>query len=187
MYAISAALLLLSTVCQLKVADKKIDFDWSTGTLISGRVLAVSDSAITIARAEGKKVNEVLVYPFHFRLATGSYNREASDAFAYRAKDIKVGDLVVAQILQNENKTDFCVSLSLRKRLGGEITPSQKPDSKKPYHAQKNAYAEFENNGTPVPPHLSAGSRIPLPLVRKKPVPHDPQAPAPFPKGWRLF
>ena len=151
---------LLLIVSSVTSADKRIDFDWSTGTLISVRVLAVTETAITCARLEGKSKSEVLTYPFHDRLASGSFNQDAPDAFAYRAKDLEVGDTVVLQILARENKVDFCVSLSLRKRPGGQLPPSQKPDAKKPYHAQRNAYAEFEKNGTPVPAHLSAGSRV---------------------------
>lgn len=155
-----ASAVILLVAAGAGAADKKIDFDWASGSFSTGRVLAVSETGITIARSEGK-TNEVLTYPFHDRLAEGSYNRGASDAFAYRAKDLEAGDLVVLQILKLESKTDFCVSMSLRSRPDGPIPASQKPDAKAPYHARRNAYAEFAKNGTPVPPHLSAGSREP--------------------------
>ena len=121
------------------------------------RVLAVTKFAVTVTKHERK--NEVVTYPFHKRLASGSYNLLGSDPYCYRRDDLKVGDLICLRFLKLESDIEFCVSVSIHDRPGGKVPPTQKwtPDEWHPYHESIMAFRDLKLYKTPVPLHLTPG------------------------------
>jgi len=131
---------------------------------IGGRILAVTKNAVTVSITEdfnNKKTNEVLTYPFHTRLASGSFNLLQSDSYSYRRDDLKAGDYVALRILTLDNKIEYCVSLSIVERPGGKIPPTIRntPGDWQPYHEWRNAHRSFENDKIALPPHLTLRAR----------------------------
>ena len=141
-------------------APNKWDFK-SIPTDLSCRVLAVSKSAIAVASLEdainGYKLNQVLTFPFHYRLAYGSFNQlEVFDRRCYTRDDLRAGDRIDLYHMVVKNKITYCISICIRERPGGAVPPSRRyrVGDFQPHHECANAYAAERNDKTPLPRHL---------------------------------
>ena len=145
-------------------APDKWDFRYH-GDSISCRVLAVSKTAITVScrvNDNGYKKNQVVTFPFHHRLACGSFNQlESFDRCCYARDDLLVGDRVDLDLMVLEQNIKYCITLSIRERPGGLVPPTRKyrVGDFQPHHEYVNAYAAERNDKIPIPRHLSFGAR----------------------------
>ena len=134
---------------------KSFDVDKAS---IVGRVLAVTENSLLVARMEDK--NKVVSYPFHARLRWGSYNLLDSEPFRYRRADLIPGDRVVLHVLTS-GKVGYCTGFSIRERLNGKVPPTQtyKVGDWQPWHEKIEAFWLQETKGIPMPYHLTGGAR----------------------------
>ena len=140
-----------------------------------GRVVAVTENSITITHTVKKL--PVTVYPFHNRLAMGSFNLLEPDGNAYCRNDAKLGDLVVLRILKI-GKIDYCISFGICERPDGKVPPCRRywVGQYQPYHQVCEAARACNERQVPLPYHL-------YPLTRSYNFPaFDPG----IPKGERL-
>ncbi len=127
---------------------------------LSCRVMAVSKFAITVVcirNANGHKTNEVLTFPFHYRLACGSFNQlQDFEGRCYGRDDLLAGDRIELFHKVVENNIDFCIALCIKERPGGVIPPSRRyrVDDFQPYHELKNAHLAERYDKIPLPRHL---------------------------------
>lgn len=123
---------------------------------VACRILAVTETAVTISKTEGNK-NEVVTYPIHHRLRGGSFNQLEWEGYSYKRDDLKVGDIVTLRILNLDQKIDFCVSFSIRQRPGRKLPPPAKYrlGDWKPYHEKMDALDALEVSQIPLPRHLT--------------------------------
>ncbi len=161
MFLAKASALYLATVFATS-AEGKWDFrpaKFGDDSVVP-RVLAVTPTSVMIAKTEAK--NEVVVYPFHFRLACGSYNLlELADADRYGRSDLKVGDLACLRILKLDPNVEYCVSINIRQRPDGKVPPSRnyRLGDWQPYHEKVEAIRAFNNDKIPLPLHLGFKGR----------------------------
>lgn len=124
------------------------------------RVLAVSKSAIMVSSSQngdGFKINQVVTFPFHHRLASGSFNRLAIfEAYCYTRDDVRAGDRIDIHHRVFQNNTDYCVEFRIRERPGGPVPPSRRYriGDFQPHHERANAFAAERNDKIPLPRHL---------------------------------
>ena len=139
-----------------KPGGKTIDRD-------GARVLAVTKSAITIVQFDDKF--KIATYPVHVRLANGSYNLLDSEVYCYRLGDVKPGDIICMRLVKGDEKIDYCLSISIRERPGDKVPRTQryKIGDWHPWHEQADAFRKFEEDGTPIPYHLSTGKKYEFP------------------------
>ena len=73
------------------------------------KVLAISKTAVTVTvtnNFNNKKVNSVLTFPFHVRLASGSYNLLEGDSYSYKRDDLKAGDDISLRYIKLDGKIE---------------------------------------------------------------------------------
>ncbi len=127
---------------------------------LSGRVLAVTESAIMVSSSQngdGFKINRVVTLPFHHRLASGSFNRLAIfEGYCYTRDDVRAGDLIDIHHRVFQNKIDYCVEFRIRERPGGAVPPSRRYriGDFQPHHERANAGLAERRDKIPVPRHL---------------------------------
>lgn len=130
---------------------RKVAFPPASLDLANGHVVQITDKVITI-RTDGAK--EFKTFPLHDALAAGKYQECASPAFSYRAKDLRVGDVVSVGIHTEGNQT-YCAEICLRKRPGGRVPNSPRSialGGDTCSHAlRQNAENDFADFGIPLP------------------------------------
>ena len=117
--------------------------------MVTGTVLAITKDAILMTR---EKMGPC-TFPMHDCLAAGKVHKLVNDGNAYLLSDVKVGDNVSIDTIE-ENKQSFCVAIQIWERPGGLIPPSHNVNKKMPYHEIRNADIAFRDKGTPIPEHL---------------------------------
>ena len=129
---------------------------------VSCRILAVTKTSIMVAclsNGSGYKNNQVVIFPFHFRLACGSFNQlELFERCCYTRDDLLVGDRIDLNLMSDDQKIVYCVSVSIRGRQDGILPPTRRYrfGDFRLYHERANAYAAERNDKIPVPRHLDA-------------------------------
>lgn len=114
---------------------------------------------------------------FHSVLTSGEILPGARDAYAYRAQDVKVGDVIVACAYKDDiDKEIYAAYISIRARPGGVIPPSQNPDKNgDPYHIPMNAIQRWEYEGIQIPKAILDRNFLgqhpppPMPLAQSDP------------------
>jgi len=128
---------------------------------LSCRVLAVTPSAIMVSSSQngdGFKINQVVILPFHHRLASGSFNQLAIfEGYCYTKHDVRAGDRIDIHHRVFQDKIDYCVEFRIRERPGGEIPPTRKyrVGDFQPEHERFNAILAQRHDKAPIPRHLS--------------------------------
>jgi hypothetical protein len=108
-----------------------------------GVVVRATADNITI-RPDGEK--EDVTYPAHILLVTGAVCHWEDDPDCYLLPDVRKGDevrLTVGTVDKDVGMECFCITI--RKRPGGEVPPSRKPEGDEPWHVrQTQAYLDKE-------------------------------------------
>ena len=138
-----------------------------------GQVVAVDRVSLTVRDPAGGRLRHFMVRhalleprPPGFGARTG-----------YRLPDVKRGDIVNLGYTRTDG-VDTCMDIVIYRRPGGKMPPVPGEDPQAPFHHHERmqAYQDWEEKGTPIPPeHLPAGRGM---LA----VPYPPEAPSPRPK-----
>ncbi len=126
----------------------------------SCRVLAVTPSAIMVSSLKnenGIKINQIVTFPFHHRLACGSFNQlNVFDSFCYTRDDVRAGDRIDLQHRVFRNNIDYCIDFRIRERPGGAVPPTRRyrTGDFKPHHECMNAILAERYDKIPLPRHL---------------------------------
>jgi hypothetical protein len=141
---------------------------------IDAIVVKVSDVSIEV-RVKDKK--ETVKYPAHTLLATGAVCHWESDSLCYLLDDVKKGDEVVLGVgVEDKMKGSECLYLTIRRRPGGVIPPSRKPDLPKPYHEERQRAVEYEDRGEYTPEELKDHEFV-VQFSKEKGLPPPPDLP----------
>ena len=149
----------LATLFVLPALDKW-DFNWFLSEeRLACQVLAVTKSAIMVSSSQegdGFKINQIVTFPFHNRLACGSFNHLAFEGFCHTRDDVRAGDRIDMRHRVFQNEIDYCVEFRIRERPGGTVPPSRRyrVGDFKAHHELMNAYWAERDDKTPMPRHL---------------------------------
>lgn len=136
------------------------DFHWTLRTdHMIGRALIVGKTEITVVPTEQKL--GPTTFPFHFRLAMGSYNLLAGPGGSYTRDDVQVGDIVSLRRMKMRDKIEYCIDISISRRPGGKIPPDRTCHdwTWQPYHEVVEASHAYNDDKVPFPRHLAPLTR----------------------------
>jgi hypothetical protein len=114
-----------------------------------GEVVFCDATRITIkSKARGEK--SFVASP---TLASGAFPKNALPNRRYRLADVQVKDQVHISF-SRFGGVEFCDEICIHRRPGGEVPrcPGEDEDSFDPWHKRANAYQQWEEKGTPLPP-----------------------------------
>jgi hypothetical protein len=152
------------------------------GLSSGGVVVAVGKDSITIdggCTIDGNNRPRT-TYPVSAVLAAGGVDRNGIASEVYRLSDVRVGDKVDL-FGHRVNGICTCTRISIRRRPGGRVPPSQDSETwaRFRYHEYANALQDFEEKGIPVPDRFKPK---PPPNPPPRRIPAKP-ADAPKPDG----